>query len=209
MFINNLGNVQISGFFNGSSKGNLACQSSIDSKVGSLKIQFEKTLNNYFTSRISTQGIHLGNLFDYEELGTLATQIDMKGTPQKVKIKGSIGQLDYKGYSYRDIALDASVAENLADGHIKIYDSNVSIDLNGLWDGTKKSKVVRLNGYVNNLSPEVLHLTDQWGNASLSAVIDADFTASNLNDAKGAINITNLEFNDSTGTYHINKVNVQ
>lgn len=209
LFINNLGNIQLSGFFNGSSKGNLACQSSIDSEVGSLKIQFEKTESNYFTSQLSTQGIHLGNLLDYDELGTIATHINIDGIPQKVKITGSISQLDYKGYSYRDIALDASIAEKLADGHIKIDDSNVSIDLKGLWDGTKKAKTVRLTGFVNNLSPEVLHLTDQWGNASLSAVIDADFTASNLNDARGTINIANLKFNDSTGIYHIDKVNIQ
>ena len=209
LIANNLGHISISGFFNGNSKGNLACQSTIDSKVGSLKIQFEKAENNYFTSRLSTQDLHLGNLLDYEELGMLATQIDMEGVPQKVKIKGNIGQFDYKGYSYRDIALDASMAENLADGHIKIDDPNVSIDLQGLLDGSQKTKVVRLTGRVNNLSPKVLHLTDQWGNASLSAVIDADFTASNLNDAMGTVSVANLAFNDSTGCYRINKVNIQ
>ncbi|MDE6807505.1 MAG: hypothetical protein K2I98_03480, partial [Prevotella sp.] len=172
---------------------------------------FALTNGQQFKGHLNTDSIHLGKILNETDLGHLSTQVDISGTPQRINAIGQITRLDYKGYTYRNITLDGNCENGNMSGTLKINDPNLQLDAEGSLKRQQRS-VIRFTGISKNISPKALQLTDKWDEASFAAIVDADFTASSLNDAEGNINLNDfyMNVNDSLHTtYHVNNLHIQ
>ena len=207
-----VGDVKLSGRANGLASGDIVTDNDLLTGIGRLSAQLTLGTDRQFSGHLVTDSLHLGRLFDQPDLGVLTTQVDVSGTSGSINAEGTIARLDFNDYTYRDIDLNASYSNNgdIA-GKLKIDDPNITTDVEGQLRHGQRS-TVRLTGFIRNLSPHALHLTDRWGDAHFSAVIDADFVASSLNDAEGSIDLDDfvmMPADTATTAYRLDNLHVK
>lgn len=214
-FITRLGNIQIRG--NAESDGraiNSNCELNIHN-AGSISIDLSMPGSKYdFTGRIHTAGIDLGTILDNANLGTVATDININGTmPGGIKpdinADGTVTMLEYNNYTYRDISVHGSYADKSVTADIKMTDRNVSFEAEGTVRKKGNASDIKVKASVNDFSPANTRLTDRWGDARFNAYIDADFTASGLNDATGFISVTGLSMVSSRNDYSLDRIDIK
>ena len=120
-----------------------------------------------------------------------------------VNIAGTVKQFDYKGYSYHNITLNGEYKQGTIAGLFDIDDPNLVLHLKGettedlLSTSSGKVRRAQVQGALSHFSPSATHLSELFGASILSAELDADFTAHNVDDAQGSIRISNLSLTAS------------
>ena len=206
-----LGDLHLTGEASGLGLNEIDSRSLLQTDAGRLSLAFTLTDGRQFKGHLETDSIHLGTITNNDELGHLTTQVDISGNSDHINATGQIARLDYKGYTYQNIDLDGTYEKGMMSGMLKVDDPNLQLDVEGRLSRQKQS-AVRLTGFINRIVPKALGLSNQWGDASFAAVIDADFTASSLNDAEGSIDLDDFTMTpkDSLGTiYHIDNFHVK
>lgn len=205
----NIGNVQLSGSFEGNEFGDISAHSTILADIGNLDVNMKMAGGKVFSGSLNTKGIDLKRLLSNDHLGTLATNIQLSGTTSAMKANGLISKLEYNDYTYTNIRVDGNYAGRSASGTIAIDDPNAQFTLEGLWKDDGQRTALQLNGTVNKLSPQQLNLSDNWGDATFSLQLTADISATNINDVEGNIDLHHFVMNDSTGFFRIDSVMLQ
>ena len=202
----NLGDVNMLGIFEGYNDGSIDANSRINTGAGNISVYFNTTHDLNYKGRIATNGFKLGKLLDHQDFGILATTVNISGTKSSLYAKGNVSRFDYCGYNYKNIQLDGHYNTNDIAGKLSIDDPHVKTDIAGELKKKGKTMTVSLKGSVADLKPKALHISDQWGDAIFSAVVDANFKASSLNDAEGSIDLKSFEMVDSTNVFTIDNV---
>ena len=201
--ITRLGNVRMTGHASRNEAGTMQTNVTLHSDAGNTQIQFSINKDQQFDGHIDTESFQLGKVLGNEELGTIATHINIKGNKNNITAKGEIPFIEYKEYTYHNITINGTYSKGDIKGALKIDDPNILADLEGdLHHGQRSS--IKLQAHFKDVCPKALNLTDQWSDTRFSASIDADFIASNLNDAEGSFNLYDFEMlaNDSLGNYY-------
>jgi hypothetical protein len=210
-----LQHLQLSGNFSGEPHGALTAKSFINTDLGKLDLNFQMSAAKQFKGEVNTEGLNLRQLLGDEHLGTVASRLTVEGklnTGQQptLKAQGFISHIDYHDYPYSNIGFDGSYSPQGVSGFIKIGDPHLEAELEGEWidDGSRnKFHKINLKGFISHLSPQALNLTNQWGDAVITANIDADLTARTLQDAQGILRISNFTMaDDQHGAYHLDNL---
>jgi len=198
--IKNLGYLRATGTFDHNYEHQITANTKVQSGAGAIDLQFNMDNQKQFESELKAEQINLQQLFADKNLGNLAAKLSLHGIWDKqnpdIFAEGDISQFDYNGYSYQKITLNGKYTAQSIAGVFRIDDPNMALDLEGMYSTDPKqpngkTKNVNLEGTVSRFVPAALHLTDRFGDAAISGNIDAEFTASNLNDAVGSIRISN------------------
>ena len=204
--LTHLGDFSLSGVFEGDAQGKIATHSLLTAETGKMDLHFELSPDKSFTGSVMANDVDLGKILDDEQFGHLATSLHLQGTSDKVYAKGAIDQFTYNGYSYSNANIDAHYSKNDIGGKININDPHLIAQLEGIWKKKGKRMSVTASGNIDKIAPHSLHLSDFWGDAYFSSRINANFDASNLNDAEGTIALSDFVKNDSTGIFRINAI---
>ena len=189
-----LGSLHLSGFFSGASDGTLTAKGTVTSSaVGQATLQLRHFADHRFTATVETADANLSQLLDDTHFGQLTANLQVAGhhdghQPTSITAVGSVSQVTYNGYPFTGITVNGTYTPSSLSGSLSISDPNLTAHIEGDYSRPK----VQLVGSVSNFAPKALHLSEQWGSARFSADIDADFTATTLNDAKGKLSIRNL-----------------
>ena len=205
-----LNSISIKGAASGQGLEAIQTQGTIATDRGNVALQLSVDPQQNIKGQANAENIQLGQLLDNEDLGLLTADVQMNGNINNFMANSIVKVLQYKGYNYKDIALDAAYKHGDISGKIKIDDPNIQTNIEGELIRSKKT-AVKLNGYIRALHPKALNLNDKWGDARFSANIDADFTASSINDADGTIDINDfvMENVDSIGSsYRLNNLHI-
>ena len=203
-----IGNLNLTGDFSRTPQGDTTLKSLIRSGAGDVDITMAMDANRQFSGNVKTNNIRLGQILADNQLGSLSTQLHLKGQwPSEkkptVNIDGTVSEFDYKGYSYHDITLNGEYKQGTIAGTFNINDPNLVLQLKGeatedlFSASSSKIRRAQLQGVLSHFSPSATHLSEQLGTSVLSAELDADFTAHNVHDAKGNIRISNLSLTAS------------
>ena len=201
-----LGNVNLDGNASKDDAGTLRTNVNFRSDAGNAALAFSKNKDEEFDGHLDTESILLGKILDNDDLGTLATKINIKGNKDSFTAEGDIPLLEYKTYPYHNIIINGTYDRGDVAGSLKIDDANILTDLTGeLRKGNRYS--VKLEGFIKNLCPKALNLSDKWNDTRFSTYVNADFIANNLNDAEGTFELNDFEMqaNDSIGSYYFLK----
>ena len=201
-----LGDINLKGHANGKQDGSLDADGIIRTETGTLNATFSMNGDKSFSSNLQTDDLNLQQLLDNSQFGLLATQLQVKGIAGKrIEGKGSVQKFGYGGYDYSNISLEGSYDGERIDGLVNIDDPNVVAQLKGFY---AKPRIL-LNGHVGKIAPAALKLSDQWGDARFSADVDADFSATTLNDAQGALSLRNFAMEKDDEDYRMNYLRVE
>jgi len=207
--IANIGRTELSCDLNRTEEGDMDMDTHVTTELGRLTLKVNTDRQLRYSGHIETDGLQLNQLFDNSQLGLLAMKADVSGTPSTVIIRGDLSRLEYNGYPYQHITLDGAYSKNEVGGRLKVDDEHLKTDVEGRLNTEGKQTALRLTGFIETIAPAALHLSDQWGEATFRGVIDADFTASNFNDAQGTIDIDDFLMEDSTSFYRIDNIHVK
>ena len=205
-----LGSLQLTGTLDGFDNGNMGTACRLTTGVGDLDLHFNLSKEKTFNGRMLTNEFDLSRLLDSKDFGTLACAIDLEGSKQDISVKGTISKLSYKNYTYHNIDMNGNYSRDRIAGKLKIDDPNIQTSVEGEWRKQSKNiNMLKMSGLVRNLKPSRLNLSQQWGDATFCAAVDADITANTLNDAQGTIDLNNFVMTDSLTTFRIDNIHLQ
>lgn len=150
---------------------------------------------------VETGGFNLGRLLDNENLlGSLAVNADANvaiGQNKSIRLNGTVGYVDLKGYRYHNITTDIEASATSASGHINVNDPNFLLDLNGDAKIVSGVKHLALDVKARNVNLARLHLINKYPDKSASLDGHVTLTGKNVDDVLGSVQFSNVEFVDA------------
>ena len=165
--------------------------------------------NNAFGAKIDTDGIDLGRILNNDQLGYIATSINIdghlnNGRSPDITAVGKINRLAYNGYTYRDIDVNGSMISDVFKGKLSIDDPNVSFVAEG---EVAQNHINDLSLSVKHINPNTLGLTNKWQGKTFSGNLKGNFSGNNIDDAVGNITLSDFRMESSAeDAYYINNV---
>ena len=155
-----------------------------------------------YEGKIATTNLYLGKILSMQDdLGYVSLNADISGSgfdPQNaaVSMTGTIAEIDYKKYHYKNIEIKGDLAKKKFNGYLSINDENIKLDFTGVVDYSKKLPVFDINSKVENLRLTKLHFLDLTGD-SLSAIssnLKLNFEGNTIDNIQGTINASHTSY---------------
>lgn len=190
----NLGDFTLSGKASGQGR-RLAAEGLLRSAAGN--VTFKAYMSGpAFDAAVKTPGINLGRILDNDDFGMVVADVSAKGripspfkfTALEVTAKGLVGRFDYKGYSYRNIAVDGTLANAAFAGKASINDPNGKLTV----DGMVSRNNVKATVEVRNFNPNRLKLTNALGDRTFSLTAKANLAGADLDHLNGTLDVTDF-----------------
>ncbi|MEN8817328.1 MAG: translocation/assembly module TamB, partial [Nonlabens sp.] len=95
--------------------------------------------NIAYNGNIKLNRVSLGSLLGIKEFGNVTLDLDVDGRGFDLDnantiLKGKVAQLDFNGYSYRNIKVNGKFKKPIFNGKFSINDPNLKMDFDGLAD---------------------------------------------------------------------------
>lgn len=170
-------------------------------KVEGLAVSDIKNRDIQFSGHCQSAGIELAKILPPSaQIGEIAVNTDLvlhytPSSPLWASIDGIVDRIDFKQHTYNGIQIKAEgVLGNAVKGHVAFNDSLGNVDLNFDVDLSHFQKRYKVDGTVQHLQANALHLTDLDLSDSLSITgkVYADLLASGWKDAEGEVKLTGI-----------------
>ena len=203
-----LGNVA----FRGSASGrgaDLMAKGELHTGAGNVALDVRKT-GSRIGGHIATKAFALGTVLANPHFGLLSADLegigDMKA--KRFSAKGLVSRFDYNNYVYRNITLDGSYTDGLAEGRVNINDPNISRAAEGGARLLGAEKAVHLKATVARFLPSALNmLKGRLANATYGGTVDANFRGRDINTADGYLCVGNFSMKQGNDTYSLDSLN--
>ena len=134
------------------------------------------------------------------QLGKIALNADFEvrhdpAEPLWLALDGDIDELEYRQHTYHDIVFKGGGSKKDGiKGNIVVNDSLGKANLDFDLDLEHSQKRYKIDGIVQQLQPNALHLTDQelTDSLAITSKIHADMLASGWHDAEGELQLTDI-----------------
>lgn len=214
-FLDNLGVFTYSGNFTGfindfvaygtaySNLGSIECDISLKpDKFKALKIH----------GRINTKNLHIGTIFNAEQLGKLTLNGDIDGmlndTLHDLTFNGIIDTVDINNYKYRNITVKGNLKNKLFDGTFTINDPNLKLNFSGNLDLSPALPIFKFRSDINYADLKVLNLTND-SIAKISGVINANFEGTNIDNMEGKIDVEQFRYKNLHEILFLEKATIE
>ena len=209
-----LGYVGLRGSASCTTSGVIATAAVVNTDAGSADVNMTLSANRHFSGTLAASDIALGTLLNDSRLGDVSASLSLSGSLPKgkrptVTAEGEVSKFAYNGYTYSNININGSYADNTVKGSLIIDDPNISLVAQGEYADLGKGKQLVVEAQLDHFRPSVTRLTDKWGDAVFSSSITADLQASGVNDSKGVVTIGHFRMQSSSDTCSINNLQVR
>lgn len=211
--INNLGSVSYTGYLAGRER-NISADGTLTTDAGTANIKVSKVDDKVHAS-VNSQGIDVRKLTQDNRFGLVAA--DLKGSaelatadkkPKNIRLDGKVQRFDYNGYSYKNILVNGTYANETFDGLLTLDDPNGFIQLEGLVKTSVNSKVTDLQAHIRRLDPLALRLTDKWRGNRFDMDLNAQIDLSNKAVPIGNITISDFAMTSAEDVFRINNIDL-
>lgn len=203
----NLGRLSYSGDVAGS-ENNHALMGNLSSEAGKLKLNIGIN-NKHVKGHVDTDNLQLNKILDTDQLGLLATSIDIEGDlpiskDMSVLAKGLISKLEYKGHTYNNMVLDGQYDNEQFEGLFNINDPNGELSLSGIVNLSAQSPKAVINATARHFNPQALGIVnDELKGHVFDFDLKADLSGHDINDLKGVIDLENLHWLSQDKNYQL------
>lgn len=199
----------------------LSAKGKITSSIGSLSHNV-KMLN---TSRqdgvrlsgdISTDNLEIGNILNNKTFGKVSMSTSLTARLRKEQYGGNEVQIDslvldklgLMGYEYSNILLAAKMVGKMIDAKVICHDPNLDFIFQGLASLPDDNAQSRYNFYINIPYADLhkLNIDKKSSVSKISLATAADFSLKNKSNLLGDIDIKNLDYTNSNGSYSVNAI---
>jgi len=213
--LNKLGLVRYKGNITGF-LSNLVAYGNIKTEMGSVStdilLKFENRLKNLtYNGTIKSANFQLGNILNNKNLGIVSFDFNTKGTKKanasyQGTIDAKVPELQFNGYSYRDIQFKGKYDGSGFDGKIDVEDENIHAHFNGVIDLTHKLPVLDFDIKVTDTNLNALKLTELFPGAKLSFNGKTNMLGNSLDNIIGFLRLDSITFINQGKTLNINEI---
>lgn len=212
--VNRMGRIMLKGSTTGRGLENISTHNLLNTDAGNIIVNLQIDEQRRLNGDINTQGMNLRRLLDNSHFGNIATKIALKGQLPKngdisINADGIVNTFDYNGYNYKNIKVNGLYSKNDIHGTASIDDPNIGIEVEGIVQKEGRQHNVEIAAKVDHLSPKNINLTDKWDEALFSGRLSAQFTASNVNDAVGSIDLSDFTMISPTDNYTLKSLHIE
>ena len=176
--VKNLGHMHYRGDFVGEIE-RLELHGALTSALGAVAVNgtlhADTTLQNIeFCGHISTNRFQLGQLVGSKEIGSVAfhTHMDCKLEDMQFaycNADAQIKSIKLRGYTYKNIQLDAEIYPEEVNGSLSIEDDNIRLNLTGLADWSAEDTRLDITAQIKDFKPASLQLIETYPELKLDA----------------------------------------
>ena len=214
-----IGDIQVSADCARNQQGAGHLHADVRTNAGIAKADMNLDTDQSFAGKVEITALNLRQILASNDLGKMSSTLTLNGKLHEnqkpdLNVEGTITDLDYKGYSYHNLAINSGYNHGLATGIFDINDPNIEatikVELSDEHINPNKLNSIKLQASIDRYNPQNLHLTDQWGEATLSGQLEADITARNFNDAQGNVRLRefNISATDTQPAYRLDNLNI-
>jgi len=213
--LNELGLVRYKGNITGF-LSNLVAYGNIKTEMGSVStdilLKFENRLKDLtYNGTVKSVNFQLGRVLNNKDLGIVSFDFNTKGTKKaKSSYQGTIDakvpELQFKGYSYRDIQFKGKYDGSGFDGKIDVEDQNIHAHFNGVIDLTHKLPVLDFDLKISDTDLNALKLTDRFPGARLSFNGKTNMLGNSLDNIIGFLKFDSISFTNQGKTINVNEI---
>ncbi len=182
---------------------NVAAKGLLASSLGEINLDVAlagDAHTKHVTAQVSTESFKIGNLVNLPKvnLNEVALEADVALTLHNRLASGditaSVPFIDFNGYRYHDISLEATADGNNYDASINVNDENISLALNGSALLDRENSEYTLNSQLQKLNLHALNFTKKYPGYSMSGNIIANLHGNDINNITGTVNISDFAF---------------
>lgn len=172
--------------------------------IGSLKTNISvkqdvETREISYRGKIQTYGFNVGKLINNTELGAISMQVDVNGTGVKLQtlrseVSGTITNLFFHGYDYKNIEVDGKLARRIFTGNLVAKDENLDLVFNGTVDFHEKPTKLDFTAKLGQANLNELHFMKSDEHITVASDIQIDLTGDNIDNIQGTIKMRNIEY---------------
>ena len=150
-----------------------------------------------FNGEISTRRFRLGKMLGNRDFGNVSMNMHFngryaQGQPMQGALRGTIQQLDYKHYSYRNIRLDGNYNQESIEGTLVSRDPNLDLSLSGMIDLSENATNINVALDLQHLRLDELHLTDKLESSDIQLKLYVNFSGTHIDHINGYLVLDSL-----------------
>lgn len=167
----------------------------IETNLGTITSDLNMKINRsrpVYSGTITTRQFKLGNFLDNPQIGNLTFSGKIKGSGFALNtldatLEGTVQELGFKGYTYRDVAINGTFNKKLFNGKFVSKDPNLLVNLDGLIDLNQATPRFDFTATVEKANLQKLNLYNR--NIEFNGKFHVDFTGTNIDDFMGTARI--------------------
>jgi hypothetical protein len=162
--------------------------------TGDVNLKLPDNRPPVYSGKVLTRGFQLGQFLDNSELGSIVFNGKIKGSGFSPKnldanFDGNVHSIEYAGYNYQNIIINADFKKKLFHGQVSINDPNLVLTtLNGTINLNEKEPQFDFNAQLEKADFKKLKLTND--EFRLKGNFNLNFTGSNIDNFLGTAKIT-------------------
>jgi hypothetical protein len=209
-----LGNVIFRGSYNGlinnfAAKGNIS--TSLGSMYVNLGMKFPNNAEPVYKGQLSTNRFNLGKFMNETSLGMVDFNGNIEGSSflinkLRTNLDGSIRQLDFNGYNYKNIITKGTFQKKYFTGELKVNDENLDFSSTVEIDFSKDQPRINMLGDFVKSNLKNLKLTKD--NLSVTGALDVNFTGTNIDNFLGEAKLLNANIKNDDVDIKFDSLNI-
>ncbi len=190
---------------------NIEATLDIDSQVGEVITDMEITQfgsidDATYKGEVEFINFDIGEFFEDPLFGKMSFLGDVDGKGFRIdnintSLIGKVSKIDFRDYTYQDIAVNGNYSNNLFDGKMDVNDPNLQMKFEGLADVSEEENQFDFNANIAYADLKSTKLYDRDSISELEGIIDLNLKGNNLNDIVGIANFKNIKYKNEKDTY--------
>ena len=211
----NLGKIDFKGSFTGFVNDFVAF-GNLNMSIGALRTdislrQEEKSGQLAYNGELQSFGFDVGKFLEEERIGKVSLDAKVKGSGLSKEdinavLVGKIRSVELVGYDYKDVEVNGTFARSMFSGEVSVNDTNVALMFRGGFDVSQELPQFNFHADVANANLYELNFLRKREGATISGVLDVDFTGNDIDNLIGLIEVSNGTYQqDGDELYEIDK----
>ncbi|MEN8898830.1 MAG: translocation/assembly module TamB domain-containing protein [Nonlabens sp.] len=169
--------------------------------------------NIAYNGNIKLNRVSLGSLLGIKEFGNVTLDLDVDGRGFDLDnantiLKGKVAQLDFNGYSYRNIKVNGKFKKPIFNGKFSINDPNLKMDFDGLADLSETVNTYDFEAKIEYANLNAINLFKRDSLSILKGEIVMNMKGTTLDDAVGTIDIKDASYKNQNEDYIFNDFSI-
>ncbi len=166
---------------------------------------FQNTKDAIYKGRVTLDNFNLGKFINDARVGRASMDLEVKGKgfiqeSLDTKLSGTVLNIDYNDYVYRDITVFGNLNAPKFNGEILIKDKNLKGKLNGLIDVSKDINSYDFEADIDYANLKAINLINDSISVLKGSVI-MDMKGTGIEDAFGTLRFTDASYETKNDTY--------
>ncbi len=180
-----------------------------------LSVSHDRVKNKeFYKGKIKSKAFDFGKFFNIPILGKVTANVDVEGSGLTLEsltatLTGNINNLDFNNYTYKNIAVEGSIAKQVFKGTLNVNDENIDFDFNGNIDFTEKLPKLDFVTTLNKADLGALHFITTTKKTNLSTKLIIDVTGSNIDNLIGQLNFDHTVYTENEEVYKLNALSLE